>query len=108
MQIRPEIYNPNMPYDYDPDLVGCKAFGLKRTNKVVYHPNACKTIADTVHLNNGKTVTFAKTYNKWGDMTEKLSYLRDSVGNWVRSKLQFYGENGEVVKTLKGRKKYDC
>ena len=101
MQVRPtEIWNPNQPND--------KAFGLKRTNKVVYHPNACKTIADTVHLNNGKTVTFAKTYNKWGDMTEKLSYLRDSVGNWVRSKLQFYGENGEVVKTLKGRKKYDC
>lgn len=98
MQIRPtEIWNPNQPSD--------KAFGLNRSTKVVYHPPTYKKIVDTVELQNGKTVTFAKTYNKWGDMTEKLSYLKDSVGDWVKSKLQYFGKNGEVVKTLKGRKK---
>jgi hypothetical protein len=43
-------------------------------------------------------------YDKFGTLTEKLSYLRDEAGEWVKSKLQIF-KNGEVVKTLKGRKK---
>jgi len=105
MQIRPtEIYNPTMPYDYDPDLVGCKAFGLKRSSKVVYHPPTYKKIVDTVELQNGKRVTFTRMYNQFGELKEKLSYLRDSAGDWVKSKLQIF-KDGEVIKTLKGRKK---
>lgn len=105
MNIRPtEIYNPTMPFDYDPDLVGCKAFGLKRSTKVVYHPPTYKKIVDCVELQNGKKVTFTKMYDKFGQLTEKLSYLRDEAGEWVKSKLQIF-KDGEVVKTLKGRKK---
>lgn len=97
----------DLPYDYDPDKISTKTFGLKRSTKVVYHPPTYKKIVDTVELQNGKKVTFTKMYDKFGVLTEKLSYLRDSVGNWVKSKLQYFNKDGEVIKTLKGRKKYD-
>lgn len=109
MKIQPiRTFNiEDLPYDYDPDKEEySKAFGLRRSAKVLYRPNATKVLVDRVEFENGKTITYAKTYDKWGTMTEKLSYLRDSVGNWVKSKLQYY-KDGEVIKTLKGRKKYD-
>ena len=107
MQIRAikPIPIEDLPYDYDPDKEEyAKAFGLKRSAKTLYHPNACKTLVDRVELSNGKTITYAKTLNKWGNTTEKLSYLRDEAGAWVKSKLQYFGKDGEVIKTLKGRK----
>ena len=95
----------NLPFDYDPDkLEYSKAFGLNRSAKVLYRPNATKVLVDRVELANGKVITYSKTYDKWGKMTEKLSYLRDTAGEWVKSKLQYFNKDGEVIKTLKGNK----
>ena len=107
MQIKPINYVDieNLPFDYDPDKNHYnKAFGLKRSTKVIYYPPTYKKIVDTIELQNGKKVTFTKMYDKFGVLTEKLSYLRDSAGEWVKSKLQCF-KDGELVKTLKGRKK---
>ena len=104
MNIRPtEIYNPNMPYDYDPDVMGIKTFGMKRTTKKVFYPETFKQIVDTVELQNGKKATFTKVYNQFGTLTEKLSTLKDEVGNYVKAKLQVF-KNGEVVRTVGGSK----
>ena len=105
MQIRPtEVYNPNtMPYDYDPDVMGIKTFGMKRTTKKVFHPETFKQIVDTVELQNGKKATFTKVYNQFGTLTEKLSTLKDEVGNYVKAKLQVY-KDGKVVQKIGGCK----
>lgn len=96
----------DLPYNYDPDKNPYnKAFGLKRTSKVIYYPPTYKKIVDTVELQNGKRATFTKKYNQFGVLTEKLSYLRDAAGEWVKSKLQYFNKDGEVIKTLKGNKK---
>lgn len=93
-------------------------FGLKRTIKTLYHFSenghcislngnnstlCAKTIAETVHLKNGKKLTISKTIDKMGELQEKLYYLRDEMGNWVKSKLQYF-KGGRVVKELKGEK----
>ena len=108
MQIRAikPIPIEDLPYDYDPDKKEyAKAFGLKRSAKVLYRPNATKVLVDRVELENGKVITYSKTYNKWDELTEKLSYMRDEAGEWIKSKLQYFGKDGEVIKTLKGQKK---
>lgn len=108
MQIRAikPIPIEDLPYDYDPDKEEyAKAFGLNRSAKVLYRPNATKVLVDRVELADGKVITYSKTYDKWGKMTEKLSYLRDTAGEWVKSKLQYFNKDGEVIKTLKGNKK---
>ena len=93
-------------------------FGLKRSTKTLYRyatdshcvstcsdmPTLCaKTIKDTVHFENGKKLTISKTYNKMGELTDKLYYLRDEAGKWVKSKLQYFKGN-KLVKELKGQK----
>lgn len=104
MQIRPiEVYNPNMPYDYDPDLVGCKAFGLKRSTKTVFYPPTYKKIVDTVELQNGKTVKLNKTYDKFGNLIEKFSCIRDEMGEWMRLKVKSL-KDGKVVNVFKGER----
>lgn len=80
------------------------SFGLHRTTRTIYNPNATKTIADIVQLENGKRLTISKTYDKFGVMTDKLQYLKDESGKWIKSKLQYF-EGGKVVKILKGGKK---
>ena len=56
-----------------PDKDGyAKAFGLRRSVKTLYHPNVCKTLIDGVELSNGKIIIYAKTYDKWDAMIEKL------------------------------------
>lgn len=86
------------------NAINNQTFGLNRTSIVRYNPNSTKTFSDIAHLENGKKVIIAKTYDKFGVMTEKLQYLKDSAGEWIKSKLQYF-EGGKVVKTLKGRKK---
>lgn len=76
-------------------------FKLKRTSTIRYNPNATKTFSDIIQLENGKKVVIAKTYDKFGVLTEKLQYLKDSAGEWVRSKLKFYS-GGKVYKELVG------
>jgi hypothetical protein len=83
--------------------VNNQSFGLKRTSTIRYNSNATKTFTDTVHLENGKKVIIAKTCDKFGAMTEKLQYVKDNAGNWVKSKLKFY-TGGKVVKEIGGNK----
>lgn len=93
-------------------------FGLKRSTKTLYRyatdshcVSTCsdmptlfsKTIQDTVHFENGKTLKISKTYDKMGELTDKLYYLRDEAGKWVKSKLQYFKGN-KLVKELKGQK----
>lgn len=93
-------------------------FGLKKTTKVIYRfandihctsltsdkPSLCgKVVQDTVHFENGKKLTIAKTYGKMGGLTEKLYYLRDETGKWIKSKLQCFKGN-KVVQELRGQK----
>ena len=95
MEIRPtETYNPNQP---------SPAFGLNRRTRTVFYPESYKKVVDTVELKNGKSVTFTKVHDQFGNLTEKLSYVRDEIGNWVKSKLQMY-ENGKITKVLRSRK----
>lgn len=93
-------------------------FGLKKTTKVIYRfandihctsltsekPSLCgKVLQDTVHFENGKTLKISKTYDKMGELTDKLYYLRDEAGKWIKSKVQYF-KGGRVVKELKGEK----
>lgn len=83
--------------------VNNQTFGLKRTSSIRYNPNATKTFTDTAHLQNGKKVVVAKTFDKFGVLQEKIQYLKDNAGNWVKSKLKFY-TGGKVVKEIGGNK----
>lgn len=93
----------DLPYDYDPDKITTKAFGLKRTTKKVFHPETFKQIVDTVELQNGKKANFTKVYNQFGVLTEKLSTLKDEVGNYIQAKLQVY-KDGKVIQKIGGCK----
>ena len=83
--------------------VNNQSFGLKRTSTIRYNSNATKTFTDTAHLQNGKKVVVAKTFDKFGVLQEKIQYLKDNAGNWVKSKLKFYS-GGKVVKEIGGNK----
>ena len=83
------------------NAVDNQTFGLHKMSKIKYNPNATKTIADVVQFENGKRFVVAKTFDKFGVMTEKLHYLKDSMGNWVKSKLQYF-KDGKLIKELKG------
>ena len=85
------------------NAVDNQTFGLNRTSRIIYNPNSTKTLVDIVQLQNGKRLTVSKTYNMFGVMTDKLQYLKDQTGNWIKSKLQYF-QDGKVVKELKGGK----
>ena len=77
-------------------------FGLKKSTKVIYR------FANDIHCTsltseNGKKLTIAKTFNKMGGLTEKLYYLRDETGKWIKSKLKCLKGN-KVVQELRGQK----
>lgn len=79
-----------------------KNFGLKCSTKVVYRPDT-KTISDTVYLQNGKTVKLNKTYDKFGNLIEKFSCIRDEMGEWMRLKVKSL-KDGKVVNVFKGER----
>ena len=86
------------------NAINNQTFKLNRTSMVRYNPNSTKTFSDIAHLENGKKIVIAKTYDKFGNLIEKLQYLKDFSGEWIKSKLQYF-EEGKVIKALKGYKK---
>ena len=60
-----------------------------------------KVIQDTGFF-NGKKLDIYSAYDTEGNLMHKLYYLSDSVGNWIKSKLEFYGNNGKCYKTIWG------
>ena len=62
-----------------------------------------KVIQDTGFF-KGNQLDIYSVYDKEGSLMYKLCYLSDSVGNWLKSKLEYY-ENGKVVKEIRSEKK---
>jgi hypothetical protein len=90
-------------------------FGLKKSTKTIFRyaennhcvslsvdkPTICgKIVQDTVHFENGKKLKISKSYDKMGELTDKLYYLRDEANKWIKSKVQYF-KGGRVVKELR-------
>lgn len=69
-----------------------QTFGLKTQRTIRYDSLKTKRIIDTAFLQNGKTL---KIYNyfEFDKLTQKLYYLKDEAGKWVKSKLKTYKGN---------------
>jgi hypothetical protein len=63
-----------------------------------------KVIQDTGFF-KGNQLDIYSAYDKEGNIMHKLYYLSDSVGNWIKSKLKYYGKNGKCYKTVWGEKR---
>lgn len=69
-----------------------QTFGLKTQRTIRYNSLQGKTIIDTAFLKNGKSLRIAK-YFEYDKLTQKLYYLKDEAGKWVKSKLKTYKGN---------------
>lgn len=69
-----------------------QTFGLKTQRTIRYNSPISKTIIDTAFLQNGKSLNVAK-YFEYDKLTQKLYYLKDEAGKWVKSKLKTYKGN---------------
>lgn len=65
------------------------SFGLKTQRAIRYHSFTKKSVTDTAYLQNGKSLRITK-YFDYGKLTQKLYYLKDEAGKWVKSKLKMY------------------
>lgn len=65
------------------------SFGLNTKSVIKYGGFAQKSIDDTVQLSNGKSLRIIK-YFDYDKLTQKLYYLKDEAGKWVKSKLKTY------------------
>ncbi len=74
------------------------SFGLNRSRQLRYVTPEIKREIDTIRFNNGKKLTITSEYHR-SNLTNKLYYLKDAAGKWIKSKLDYF-ENGKVVKTL--------
>ena len=63
-----------------------------------------KVIKDTGFINNKKLEIYS-AYSHEGKLLHKLYYLADAVGNWIKSKLKYYDENGNCYKTVRSEKR---
>ena len=62
-----------------------------------------KVIKDTGFI-NGKKLEIYSAYSREGKLLHKLYYLADTVGNWIKSKLKYYDEQGKCYKVVRGQK----
>ena len=67
-------------------------FGLNTQRVIRYDTPYCKRIIDTVNLQNGKTLTISKHFER-DNLTQKLYYLKNQAGEWIKSKLKMYKGN---------------
>lgn len=63
-----------------------------------------KVIKDTGFI-NGKKLEIYSAYSHEGKIIHKLYYLADNVGNWIKSKLKYFDEQGKCYKTIRSEKK---
>ena len=67
-------------------------FGLNTQRVIRYDTPYCKRIVDTVSFDNGKSLRITK-YFECDKLTQKLYYLKDQAGKWIKSKLKTYKDN---------------
>lgn len=63
-----------------------------------------KVIKDTGFI-YGKKLEIYSAYSREGKLVHKLYYLADSLGNWIKSKLKYYGNDGRCYKTIRSEKR---
>lgn len=49
---------------------------------------------------NDKRLDIYNAYNKEGKLIHKLYYLTDRVGNWIKSKLVYFDDDGKKYKEI--------
>lgn len=49
---------------------------------------------------NGKRLDVYSAYDKEGKLVNKLYYLADNVGNWLKSKLVYFDKDGKKYKQI--------
>lgn len=69
-----------------------QTFGIKTQRTIRYDNPYCKRIVDTAFLDNGKSLRITK-YFECDKLTQKLYYLKDQAGKWIKSKLKQYKGN---------------
>lgn len=74
-------------------------FGLNVQKTIRYDSFTNKRIIDTVRFNNGKQLQITK-YFEYDQLTQKLYYLKDSAGKWIKSKLKIF-ENNKLKQVVK-------
>ncbi len=67
-------------------------FGLNVQKTIRYDDFTRKRIIDTVHFDNGKQLQITKFF-EYDKLTQKLYYLKDETGKWVKSKLKDFKLN---------------
>ena len=67
-------------------------FGLNVQKTIRYDSFTNKRIIDTVNFENGKKLQITK-YFEYDKLVQKLYYLKDETGKWVKSKLKDYRTN---------------
>lgn len=77
------------------------SFGLNTQRTIRYHSFTKKSITDTAYLKNGKSLRITQ-YFDYDKLTQKLYYLKDEAGEWVKSKLKTY-KSGKLNKTLNSK-----
>ena len=73
-------------------------FGVRVTPKIRDYGDR-KVIQETGIINN-KKLDIYYAYNQDKKLEHKLFYLSDLVGNWIKSKLQYFNKDGKVIKSL--------
>lgn len=82
----------------DPQESRAPQFNRGFQRVIMYDNPVEKRIVDTYVLNNGKKLISTQGYKR-GNLSYKLQYLKDSMGNWIRSKLRYY-KGRQVVKEI--------
>lgn len=67
-------------------------FGLNVQKAIRYDDMTRKRIIDTVRFGNGKQLQITKFF-EYDKLTQKLYYLKDETGKWVKSKLKDFKLN---------------
>lgn len=75
------------------------SFGFNKTRSLRYIEPDVKQAIDIIRFENGKRLTITAQYKR-GVLQNKLYYLKDAAGRWIKSKLDYF-EHGKKVKTLK-------
>ena len=78
------------------------SFGLNTQRHIRYITPEVTQLNETVWFKNGNTLRIASEYRR-DELVNKLYYLKDSAGRWIKSKLKFY-ENGKMTGVLRSER----
>ena len=74
------------------------SFTLNTTRTLKFIAPDIKQKADTVRFANGKKLLILSEYKR-NILQNKLYYLKDRTGEWIKSKLKYY-KDGKFIKTI--------